>query len=87
LFGKLSRIVQILGQRHSESNNLFSCHVSPKKWVYLIEYVDDIVITENDVAKISHLRKHLCYHFQIKGFGRLKYFLGIEVIQSKEGIL
>jgi len=85
LFGKLSHIVQIFGQKHTESNHLcFHCYVPPKKCVYLIVYVNDIVITLNDVAKISQLRKHLCYHFQTKGFGRLKYFLGIEVIHSKK---
>jgi len=55
--------------------------------VYLIVYVDDIVITGNDVGKISQLKEHLCHHFQTKDLGTLKYFQGIEVAQSKEGVV
>ena len=60
---------------------------SPGKCVYLIVYVDDIVITWNDDAKISQLKQHLFSHFHTKDLGCLKYFLGIEVAQSKEGIV
>ena len=53
----------------------------------MIVYVDDIVITRNDAAAISHLKKHLFNHYQTKDLGCLKYFLGIEVAQSNEGIV
>jgi len=46
-------------------------------------YVVDIVITGNDAAKISQLKQHLFSHFQTKDLGYLKYFLDIEVAQSK----
>ena len=49
--------------------------------------MDDIVIIDNDVAKITQLKKHLSCHFQTKDLGSLKYFLGIGVAQSKEGIV
>nr|KYP68976.1 hypothetical protein KK1_022626 [Cajanus cajan] len=50
-------------------------------------YVDDIVITGNDATRISQLKDHLFSHFQTKDLGSLKYFLGIEVAQSKEGVV
>ena len=50
-------------------------------------YVDDIVITGNDQEKIAQLKEHLFSHFQTKDLGKLKYFLGIEVAQSKDGII
>ncbi len=56
------------------------------KCIYLVVYVD-IVITGNDQEGISLLKKHLCTHFQTKDLGKLKYFLGIEVAQSKAGIV
>jgi len=34
-----------------------------------------------------YLGKHLLYHYQTKDLECLKYFLGIEVAQSKEGIV
>ena len=55
--------------------------------VHLIVYVDDIVITRNDATKSSRPKRHICNHFQTKNLGCLKYFLGIEVAQSNEGIV
>jgi len=52
----------------------------------LIVNVDEIFITGNDAVVISQLKKHLFSHFQTKDLGCLKYFLGIEVAQSNEGI-
>jgi hypothetical protein len=48
--------------------------------------VDDNVIRGNDQRGIHDLKQHLFQHFQTKDLGRLKYFLGIEVAQSKSGI-
>jgi len=55
--------------------------------VYLIAYIDDIVIIENDATRLSQLNEHLCNHFQTKNLESLKYFLGIEVVQSNEGVI
>ena len=87
-FRKFSNIVQNFGLKRSEADHsIFYCLTSPGKCVYLIVYVDDIVITGNDAGKISQLKEHLCHHFQTKDLGNLKYFLGIEVAQSKEGVV
>ncbi|CAA6673584.1 unnamed protein product [Spirodela intermedia] len=53
----------------------------------LIVYVDDILITGDDTNEIQNLSKNLSQEFDIKSLGRLRYFLGIEVAHSKEGIL
>ncbi|KAK2965726.1 hypothetical protein RJ640_025452 [Escallonia rubra] len=52
----------------------------------LIVYVDDIIVTRNDSDEKEALRKYLAKEFEIKDLGKLKYFLGIEVARSKEGI-
>ena len=33
------------------------------------------------------VKQHLCHHFQTKDLGKLCYFLGIEVVQSKHSIV
>ncbi|RVX04896.1 Retrovirus-related Pol polyprotein from transposon RE1 [Vitis vinifera] len=50
--------------------------------IYLVVYVDDIVITGSDQNGIQKLKQHLFTHFQTKDLGKLKYFLGIEIAQS-----
>ncbi|XP_037492732.1 uncharacterized mitochondrial protein AtMg00810-like [Jatropha curcas] len=58
-------------------NNLVTC---------LIIYVDDMIITVSDHEEIMELKKQLFREFEMKDLGRLKYFLGIEVLRSKQGI-
>ena len=49
--------------------------------------MDDIVITGNDKDGIQRLKQHLFNHFKTKDLGKLKYFLGIEIAQSKSGVV
>jgi len=87
-FGKFSFIVQNFGLRRNErDHSVFYSHTSSRKCIYLIVYVDDIVITGKDIVGISQLKEHLCRRFQTKDLGNLKYFLDIEVAQSKHGVV
>ncbi|GJV17454.1 putative ribonuclease H-like domain-containing protein [Tanacetum coccineum] len=52
----------------------------------LIIYVDDMIITGNNKEEITKLKKNLFTEFEMKDLGRLKYFLGIEVLRSKQRI-
>ena len=55
--------------------------------ILLVVYVDDIVITGSDSKSILSLKSFLHSHFHTKDLGMLKYFLGIEVMRSKQRIL
>lgn len=55
-------------------------------FVALLVYVDDIIITGNNVDAIEDFKRYLKTKFQIKDLGKLKYFLGIEVIETKSGV-
>ena len=54
--------------------------------ICLIIYVNDIIITGNKRKQIGILKEKLFNEFEMKDLGRLKYFLGIEVLRSNEGI-
>ena len=56
------------------------------KITVLIIYVDDMIVTGNDLTEMSKLKDYLSSEFDMKDLGRLKYFLGIEVNCSKQGI-
>ena len=55
--------------------------------ILLVVYVDDIVITGSDSRGILSLKSFLHSKFHTKDLGMLKYFLGVEVMRSKQGIL
>ncbi|RVW93978.1 Retrovirus-related Pol polyprotein from transposon RE2 [Vitis vinifera] len=61
--------------------------ISSSMCIYLVVYVDDIVITGSDQDGIQKLKQHLFTHFQTKDLGKLKYFLGIEIAQSSSGVV
>ena len=86
-FDRFSTVVQQFGMIQSEANHSVFYHHTPQGYIYLIVYVDDIVITGSDNDGITQVKQHLCHHFQTKDLGKLRYFLGIEVTQSKDGIV
>nr|KYP54533.1 Copia protein [Cajanus cajan] len=52
----------------------------------LLVYVDDIVLTGNDLAEITNITQLLDVAFKIKDLGDLRFFLGFEVARSSSGI-
>jgi hypothetical protein len=55
--------------------------------MYLLIYVDDIIITASVPAAITELLQLLSNDFAVKELGDLHYFLGVEVIKVKSGLL
>ena len=45
-----------------------------------------MVIIGDDIEEISRLQGQLASEFEMKNLGGLKYFLGIEVARSTQGI-
>ena len=83
---QFSLVVQEFSMIQSKADHSIFYHLtSTSQCIYLIVYVDDIVITGSD--GIQKLKQHLFSHFQTKDLGKLKYFLGIEVAQSNSGVV
>jgi len=53
----------------------------------LLVYVDDVVLTGNNLAKIYSVKQQFHDQFHIKDIGDLKFFLGFEVARSKAGLV
>ena len=73
--------------RSGADHSVFYRHSAPGRCIYLAVYVDDVVITGNNQDGMTDLKQHIFKHFQTKDLGKLKYFLGIEVAQSRLGIV
>ena len=86
-FGRFARVMLHKGYKQSQGDHTLFIKHSPSGGVTaLLVYVDDIIVTGDDVKEKQALRQYLAKEFEIKELGRLKYFLGIEVAHSREGI-
>jgi hypothetical protein len=54
--------------------------------IVVLVYVDDLIIIGSDKEGVQGIKEHLKSVFDIKDLGEMKYFLGIEVCRSKEGL-
>jgi Reverse transcriptase (RNA-dependent DNA polymerase) len=50
----------------------------------ILVYVDDIIVTGNNVKEIKNIKDYLKNKFDITDLEKLKYFLRIEIAHSKE---
>lgn len=86
-FGRFSSALIQFGMTRCEADHsVFFLHSSNGQHIFLVVYVDDIVIIGDDTDGIQRLKTHLFKNFQTKDLGPLRYFLGIEVAQSSSGI-
>ena len=61
-------------------------HSSDNGIIYLLLYVDDIVLIGSNVSLIDAFIHKLQQEFSMKDLGDLHYFLGLEVTQSPQGM-
>ncbi|XP_019262365.1 PREDICTED: uncharacterized protein LOC109240184 [Nicotiana attenuata] len=54
--------------------------------IYLIMYVDDIIITGNNSHHVEDFVTRLGRRFSIKDLGGLNFFLGVEVVRTPTGL-
>lgn len=50
-------------------------------------YADDILISGNDSAEITTLKSFLNCEFKVKDLGNLHYFLSMEILRERLGII
>ncbi|CAM8965547.1 unnamed protein product [Rhodiola kirilowii] len=72
-------------QQSLEDYSLFTLKTD-NHFIILLVYVDDVVLTGTSPSLINQIKEFIHAKFRIKDLGHLKYFLGIEVARSKEGI-
>lgn len=55
--------------------------------MYMLIYVDDIIIVSSSTGATDRLLLQLKDEFAVKDLGELIYFLGIEVNTTKKGLI
>ena len=60
---------------------------SGSTFVALLVYVDDILLTGPSPSAINSAKDTLKTHFKLKDLGQAKYFLGLELSRSQQGLM
>ena len=85
-FGRFTKSMRSFGYHKSNSDHTLFLKNQHDKITALIMYVDDMVVTGNDLDERKALQSYLSSEFKMNGLGHLKYFLEIEVSRSDKGI-
>ena len=62
--------------------------VDRSKYIFLVLYIDDILLASNDIDLLVETKKLLFSHFDMKDLGEASYVLSIQILCDKpNGIL
>ena len=86
-FDRLTKVLKNQGYQQGQSyHTMFFKQIGNGMKTILIVYVDDIILTRNNVSELERLKNILAKEFEFKDLGQMKYFLGMEVARTKKGI-
>ncbi|GJU03398.1 putative RNA-directed DNA polymerase [Tanacetum coccineum] len=86
-YHKFTKSLVGLGYKQSKANHSLFIYKNGDIYVASLIYVDDVILVGNDTKWIERTKTHLDKEFSIKDLGSLKYFLGIEVARTSEGLV
>lgn len=74
------------GFQRSKSDSSLFYFKKGTQVLFILVYVDDILVTGSCNLLINHFVKELNTSFALKDLGEIDYFLGIEVMRNSDGI-
>ena len=86
-FAKFSSTISCLGYIASHFDSALFLYRTNKGTILLLLYVDDMIITGDDLNGIQELKDFLSQQFEMKDVGYYSYFLGLEITHSIDELL
>ena len=78
-FSKFNSTISCLGYMTSPYDSALFLRCTDKGTILLLLYVDDMIITGDNLSGIQELKDFLSQQFEMKDLGYLSYFLGLEI--------
>jgi len=85
-FSRLSTRLTKLGFHGSKADTSIFIHGHDASTIFILIYVDDILVTSPSPSLIDSLISTLQGDFPIKDLGTINYFLGVEVLQDPRSL-
>lgn len=73
-FNKLHQILTKLGFKQTKSDYALFSRIEGQTNTFILAYVDNLLISGNNLQNIIELKKDFAKHFNIKHLGKLKFF-------------
>jgi len=76
---KFDKIIRSFGFKQNVEDNCVYSKFKNGKYIFLIMYVDDILLASSDVSLLQETKKFLSSKFDMKDLGEASYVLGMEI--------
>ena len=85
---KFDETIRRFGFEENKEDNCIYAKFLGRKYIFLVLYVDDILLASSDMALLLDTKRFLSSNFDMKDMGEASYVLGIEIQRDKNrGIL
>ena len=81
---RFDEIIRLSGFLKNSEESCVYKKASGSMVVFLILYVDDILIIGNDIGMMQGVKAYLCKNFSMKDLGEASYVLGIKLYRDRE---
>ena len=80
---KFHSVVASYGFVENKVDQCIYCKVSGRKFIFLILYVDDILLASSDLGLLHETKRMLSNNFDMKDLGEASFVLGIEIHRNR----
>jgi hypothetical protein len=80
---KFDDVVTSLGFEENKVDQCIYLKVSGSKYIFLVLYVDDILLASNDLGILFETKQTLTKYFDMKDLGEASFVLGIEIHRDR----
>jgi hypothetical protein len=85
---KFDETIKKFGFKENEEDNYIYAKFKNEKFIFLVLYVDDILLESSNVHLLLETKGFLSSHFNMKDLGEASYLLGIEIHRDRrKGVL
>ena len=85
---KFDETIRKFGFKENEEDNCIYAKFKNGKYIFLILYVDDILLASSDINLLQETKKFLSSKFDMKDLGESSFVLGIEIHRDRrKGVL
>jgi hypothetical protein len=80
---KFDEIITSCSFKENVINQCMYLKVSGSRYIFLVLYVDDILLVANDNGFLFEIKRMLSSHFDMKDLGEASYVLGVQILPDQ----